>query len=153
LTVPDKESERELLDHFLKARQRATGRSLTFDDVAERPDFICVRRNRVRVGVEVTKVTFGPDGRLGLDPVDEVIRLIEKKEASRALDGWLFADRSILVLGCPHDSIADLAPDLLLRPNLPQHGFLEIWLADFTQEEAFGNVELFGLYPAKWGRR
>ena len=31
-------------------------------------------------------------------------------------------------------------------------GFLEVWLADYTGIEAYGDIELFGLKPEKyWG--
>ncbi len=40
----------------------------------------------------------------------------------------------------------------LLCDDFNDHGFAEIWLADYTGLEAYGDIELFCLYPSEqWG--
>ena len=59
--MPDKDTEDYLLHYLIPARKRVTGTLLTYLCPSERPDFICVRGNHVPIGVEVTRITFGPD--------------------------------------------------------------------------------------------
>jgi len=37
-----------------------------------------------------------------------------------------------------------------LRDDFVDHGFEEVWLADYSGQEAYGDIELFGLFPARW---
>jgi hypothetical protein len=42
--------------------------------------------------------------------------------------------------------------DSELEPPPDPHGFKEIWLADYSELEAYGNIELFCLHPDRlWG--
>ncbi|HKQ56400.1 MAG TPA: hypothetical protein VJY35_00915 [Candidatus Eisenbacteria bacterium] len=151
--VGKKEVEEALLWPFLEARQRVTGKALTFVESSERPDFICAHGNRWRVGVEVAEITYGPDEAINDEQaVEEVYRLIERKERSRCRPGWEYPGRTILVLVTQELGIADIAWLLPndVRSDFSDHGFKEIWIADFTGYDAYGNVELFGLYPRRW---
>jgi hypothetical protein len=155
MAPPDKDTERYFLHYLLPARNRVTGRSLVYLYSHERPDFVCARGNQVPVGVEVTQITFGPHDRISDEQaIEQVHRLIEKKEASRVKPGWTYPERAILVIATQERSIEEM---IWLLPNevrrdFAEHGFKEVWLADYTLEDAHGDIELFGLYPRQfWG--
>jgi len=37
-----------------------------------------------------------------------------------------------------------------MNDEFKDHGFAELWLADYSALEAYGDIELFGLFPEKW---
>ncbi|MCG6538254.1 MAG: hypothetical protein L7F78_26940, partial [Syntrophales bacterium LBB04] len=37
-----------------------------------------------------------------------------------------------------------------LQDDFTSHGFSEIWIADYSGLEPYGNIELYGLFPMKW---
>jgi hypothetical protein len=80
-----------------------------------------------------------------------IAQVVAKKESKRPDPNWKLPDRTILVIqvtDCPLRFIrSELDPDYL-----PHHGFAEIWLADYSELEAHGNVELFCMHPTRlWG--
>jgi len=157
--------EEEELRLFLEAYEHATGERLACRR-HESPDFVCVRVDRQEVGVELTRVTRSPDERFAdrvllrrdeqdnQESLDEIWRLLQDKEAKHARHYGYLADRTILVLqlfDCPLHTLSPLI-DESLQCDFSENGFLEVWLADYTGMEAYGDIELFGLKPEElWG--
>jgi hypothetical protein len=76
------------------------------------------------------------------------------KDAKRAEKDWQLPNSSILVLSTPDCPITDM--DYFLeeycRGEFEDNGFTEIWLADHSETEAYGAIELFCLHPPEmWG--
>jgi hypothetical protein len=76
----------------------------------------------------------------------------------RGMQDWQQLDSSILVLStpdCPISEIENLLDKDMRKEVLEtcvQSRFSEVWVADHTETEAFGRVELFGLFPEEyWG--
>jgi hypothetical protein len=60
-------------------------------------------------------------------------------------------DNTILVLQFVDCPIANLyLLDDSLKHDFESYGFDEIWIADYTCEEAYGAIDLFCLYPPEW---
>jgi len=60
-------------------------------------------------------------------------------------------DGVVELLDYSFDSLA-WARDASLADDYADSGFVEIWLADYSTMEAFGEVRLIGLYPPRfWG--
>src|SRR5574341_1088501 len=133
------------LDHFVSAYGHATGRSLAKVASGERPDFICRWGRAKPVGVELTLVPIGLLGAV-FSLYDAASDKAEKMKAP----GWTLPDRTILVLMVdePTPELAQKDPDQLLSEF--KLGFLEVWVADRSGLDAYGNYELFGLYPRRW---
>jgi hypothetical protein len=140
--------EENSLISFLEAYELATGEPLIVKRRSERPDFICERMDGAEVGLELTRLD--PDKSV----LDEIWRLLEKKSASMHKKGWQCAQKTILVfemISCEPSDIADLR-DPTLQSDFQSYGFLEIWVADYTGLDAYGDVELFSLHPqVLWG--
>lgn len=151
------------LDSFLEAYEWATGTALSVLEGGENPDFICVRANGKIIGVELTKVMRRGDiarwERI-LDRKEEMSRfdmlmkiqaLIEQKEDARRARYSNRVAQTILVLQLVDGSLNGLMHLLDgLREEIENQGFAEIWLADYSGLEPYGDIELFGLFPHKW---
>lgn len=79
---------------------------------------------------------------------------LAKKAQKRTQSTWQLSDATILLLMLEDASLEEIRwvfdPDL--RDEWASYGFQEIWVADYTGLEAFGDVELFGLHPTeRWG--
>jgi hypothetical protein len=50
------------------------------------------------------------------------------------------------------DGSLDVLRHLLdgMNDEFEDHGFAEVWLADYSGLEAYGDIELFGLFPNQW---
>ena len=57
----DKDSKREYLEYFLKARASAIREQLTLLGDSELPDFVCTKLNGDHVGVEHTVSEYNPE--------------------------------------------------------------------------------------------
>jgi hypothetical protein len=150
------------LRYFLASYARGIGGLLQVRDSGERPDFICVRSDGSLVGVELSKVVRDPESRWAdevlfqrdhMDPVEAlqgVYNRIGDKEFKRRGPNWRLRDDAILVvqvMECPLIHFQSL-----LEPPPDPHGFKEIWLADYSELDAYGNIEIFALHPAQlWG--
>jgi hypothetical protein len=153
--------ESELL-YFLEAYECVTGQPLSEPIRHESPDFIIMRPDGKNIGIELTQVRRDPEKRLfdeafyhrnEQDPHDalaEVFYLIETKEAKRAK---FYKDlSSILVLqlmDCPLTILSPIIDDTI-QHDFWRNRFIEIWLADYTGIDAYGDIELFGLKPLRW---
>ena len=167
--------EIEQLEYFRLAYRQVTGQLLRRVRKSERPDFICKRPDDSLVGVEFTLISRDPDesswdsildgdeymdGLEGLDLVSVAIATkgTKLKNKNPATTAWQLANSSILVLSTPDCPITEIETFLNddtreeLLEICQQSGFSEIWLADHTEVEAYGSIELFGLFPIEfWG--
>lgn len=159
-----KESERIGLDYFIDAYEWVTGERLNQLCSCESPDFICARATEQQIGVELTEVRRGLwdalwDRILHLKyeadaqaTLDRIFELIQKKDNARSINYGNWADKTILVLQLCDCSLWSLRQFLTddIREDFSAYGFVEIWLADYTEIEAYRDIELFGLFPLKW---
>jgi hypothetical protein len=151
------------LEPFLEAYEWVTGDALRVIEANESPDFICEHPDGSRVGVELTKVTRDKnlifaekvlDRKFEIDPheaADIVHYLIGRKEENRATRYVLKAAKNMLVLQLVDGSLDNIMWVFDgLQNDFVDHGFEEVWLADYSGYEAYGDIELFGLFPARW---
>jgi len=166
--IGKKEIEMMELLPFLDARKFITGEilSLIVGFSTENPDFICVHDEGQLIGVELTKVTEEHEkaifdrikyGEVQIDQyrTKEIIKyLIERKEKARSQRYTEKATENILVLQLVNGSFDQLKEAFDgLQGEFNSHGFTEIWIADYSGLEVYGDIELFGLYPPRWWGR
>lgn len=155
--------ERMELEPFLEAYERVTGETLISVATGENPDFICERPNGEKVGIELTKLTRDPNDIFWESVLDRkehmdayevqeyIYHLIERKEKARISRYTSRVKENILVIQLIDGSLGTIGIGFEgLRADFADHGFCEIWLADYSGLEAYSDVELFGLYPEKW---
>lgn len=166
--IGKKEIETNDLIAFLEAREVVLDETLSplLGLHTESPDFICIRPNGEPVGVELTKVTADRDlafwdrlryGEVRIEPyktLERIHHLIDRKEKSRADRYAKMVSDNILVLQFVDGSMGQLRGAFDgLEDDFTSHGFSEIWIADYSGLEAYGDIELFGLFPSlHWGR-
>ena len=163
--IGKKEGERIDLYPFLEAYQLATGEQLSLSYDGESPDFICTRSNGREVGIEMTMVMRDPrdafwqrilDRKGTMEPFEALVRiqgLIDQKEGLRRSRYTEDVKNTILVLQLVDGSLYSLRFFLKdLKGEFDSHGFCEVWLADYSGREAYGDIELFCLFPPdQWG--
>lgn len=160
-----KEAERESLGYFLEAYESLTGESIEVLEESERPDFICLRKDGCKVGIELVKVTRGNPSHI-LDvkliekqdhmSVDHALSMLEEevmeKEKKRKESNWRLPESTILIVEITDIPLSEIRgcikPDVL--PALYATGFAEVWLVDFTGVEAYDNIQLFCIRPNEW---
>lgn len=150
--------EGEDLDLFLEAYELATGETLTDVAGGETPDFIGEDAAGHSVGIEITTLRFEQDERFlrrinppepgNLDAWMRLVELMRKKTRKLGIGSWAECDRKILVIVMVDVSLADLAAGGLQTDQPELGSFDEVWLADRTQLDAFGAVDLFALAHA-----
>ena len=159
-----KEIERSHLDIFITDYSRIT--KMQFPEIysSESPDFICTRSDGITLGIELVNVMRDPESaqfdrllyhKLEADSqetLDNIYYTIEKKDDIRSRNYGEWSDKTILVMILSDCQLSNLHTSLTedLREDFSQYGFKEIWLADYTGIEAYGDIELFGLYPSQW---
>ncbi len=161
--IGKKEVERMDLEPFLKAYEWVTGETIVFVVSAENPDFICERSNGEKVGIELTKLTRDPrdifwenvlNNKTHMDSYEAqeyIYYLIEIKEKARVKRYASRVPKTILVLQLVDGSLGTIENGFAGRQaDFTDHRFCEIWIADYSGLEAFGDIELFGLYPERW---
>jgi len=151
------------LEYFLEAYSLGT-RELAVLSSSERPDFICSASDGSAVGLELVKIVRGDPqskwadevffGRLHMEPGEVLWHIagnVKGKDSKRSEPDWNFRDSTILVVQVMECPLRLFRSEL--DPNcLPHHGFEEIWLADYSELDAYGNVELFCMHPTRlWG--
>ena len=155
--------EEEDLRLFLEAYDYVTGDSLCVQP-SERPDFIGWRSNGDAVGIEITAIVQDPANvyRKTIIPDEKHMEpsnvlnsswaAIKEKDQKRAKVDWKHPDHTILVLRLNEARLRDIkwVFDPSLKYEYASFGFEEIWLADFCDFEAYGDIEIFGLYPSRW---
>jgi hypothetical protein len=151
------------LEPFLDEYEHVTGIKLAGVAGSERPDFIC-QRGRRRVGLELVKAMqdpvqrqweaiLGREGLMhGLDAALLVQEIAFAKERKRASAGWQYAESTILVIqliGSDGEEMAEYLDDQLMD-EMAETGFREIWIADHSQMDPYGTVQLIGVKPRRW---
>jgi hypothetical protein len=164
--IGKKEIERDELALFLEAYEHATGERLKLGASGENPDFVCTRADGSWVGIELTKIrrdhhvarlerilarkeTMGD-----YEMLEFIAHQLERKEKARASRYVKRVPETILVLQLVDGSLSDGFQWMLdgLGADFADHGFAEVWLADYSDLDAYGDIELFGLFPAScWG--
>ncbi|CAB1065513.1 hypothetical protein D1BOALGB6SA_10310 [Olavius sp. associated proteobacterium Delta 1] len=156
--------EEEELFSFLEAYKHVVKEHLSYSfGRNERPDFICYRPDETPVGVELVRVMRDPreaQADLILDRIEfmdgekaleMLYHKIEEKNEKRQQADWDLPDNTILVLQFVDCPISDLHfLDESLKKDFESYGFDEIWIADYTCEEAYGAIDLFCLFPPEW---
>jgi hypothetical protein len=155
--------EEEHLHLFLKAYARVTRVSMSVVSNGESPDFICARPTGERVGVELARSPHDYHGAVwdsictdqtmsAYELLDAVRIIIADKEQKRRSGHWRTPKSTILVielLDYKFDSLA-WAGKISFFSDYADTGFLEIWLADYSTLEAYGEVRLIGLFPPRY---
>jgi hypothetical protein len=155
--------EEDHLAYFLDAYRVVTGSSLSVLSSGESPDFICARPTRELVGVELARSPHdyerAVDDRIwggcttdSYDLLDAIARMIAAKQRKRESAHWRTPGNTILVIELLDYSFASLhwTEGSSLSDDYANAGFVEIWLADHSTVEAFGQVRLIGLYPRQF---
>lgn len=139
-----KHVERMEFDYFVEAYEYFKGERLVPVGVAEPPDFICQRPDGSVIGIELTKVIRDTTETGALDKICE---RLEKKRGLASEDVILV----LQLVDCPITELEYLL-DESLKNYFSSYGFVEIWLADSTGIETYGDIELFCLCPKEcWG--
>lgn len=157
-----KNQELEVLEYFNPIYEIINNDFLEVIETSERPDFICRRKNSALVGVEIVQVRRGHpndvfydkyiNNNIYLPPVEAISiiqSIIYEKEIKRRTKDWKMPEASILIIQLKESPLCDIAGALTeyLFHDLSTYGFCEIWLADFSEIEAYNNIELFCLFP------
>src|SRR6266487_1780072 len=143
--------EEEHLLRFLEAYATATGISMSVVSNGESPDFICTRPSGERVGIELARSPHDYNGAVwdriwtdramsAHDLLAAVHVIVANKQQKRQSVHWRTSARTILVV-----ELLDYTFDSLtwtrassFSSDYADAGFLEIWLADFSTLEAYG---------------
>lgn len=159
--VGKKMVEESELEYFINAYEYTTGQGLILVQAGERPDFLCKRENGSFVGIELTKVMRDPETAQAdrilkrqnymsdNDALDFVYEAVAKKAEKMA--NWSTNDIMLVLqlTDCQLSALRNVL-DAALKKDFESCGFSEIWIADYTGLDAYGDIELFGLYPSKW---
>lgn len=151
------------LDPFLEAYEWTTKSALSVIERGENPDFVCARKTAEIIGLELTKVMRRGDiarwerildRKEEMAPYDMLMKiqaLLEQKERARRARYMARVPQTMLVLQLVDGSL-DVVKHLLAGMNdeFKDHGFAEVWLADYSGFETYGDIELFGLFPERW---
>jgi len=165
--IGKKELESIQLDYFLEAYEHATSVGLTRIIIPglENPDFVVADEEDRVLGVELTKLMRSPEEQFftrvirreeepdSYGQLEQMHHLIAKKEEARTKRYVAKVAETILVIELVDGTLSSFMYLLEeLAGEYSDHGFAEIWLVDYSDTDAYGNVELFCLYPEdKWG--
>ncbi|MCA1376995.1 MULTISPECIES: hypothetical protein [unclassified Bradyrhizobium] len=159
--IGKRELERDHLALFLKAYQTIASENFELVD-AETPDFIGRDNVGRSVGIELTQLRFSPSERssrrlfpIGIVDHDawwRLLGLLNAKEMTLTRGQWSRCERKILVVMLIDTSLDQLGWGFDTEEPTSE-GFTEIWLADHTQVDAFGAVDLLAVvHPTLAGR-
>jgi hypothetical protein len=151
--------EEEHLLQFLDAYKTVTGIALALRSRGESPDFICAYPSGELVGVELARSPHDYEIRAhdriwtdctlpSFDLLASVTSIVDQKEQKRQSHRW---PNTILVVELLDYSFESLswASDASLADDFSNTGFHEVWLADYSTFEPFGEIRLIGLYPLR----
>jgi hypothetical protein len=163
--IGKKEVEWMELDPFITEYAYTVGDELQVVGHGERPAIVCARQNGCNIGVELTKIiepsklalTFGlvdeADYLSAMDCAWTMSEAIASKETKRRQPDWTLPNATLLVLqvmNTPVDELVRFLADGSLKGDFAGHGFLEVWIANYTTVDEFRTVELYGLHPERW---
>ncbi len=158
-----KEKELEVLSFFNPIYEHITDDLLKVVKVTERPDFIWEKKDGSLVGVELVEVRRGHPNDVLYDKIvnknvnmhpyqaiDLIQTLIFSKEGKRKATDWTLSEKTILIVHLKESPLWEFAHALTedLFPDIQDYGFSEIWLADFSEIDAFNNIELYCFLPS-----
>ena len=155
--IGKKELELIQLNYFLEAYKYATGNKFSpFVASFENPDFLVEDKDGRVLGVELTKLMRPPDEQEEPDPygqLEDIHYIIDKKEKARKERYVKKVADTILVVEVVDGTLSDFIYFLEgLKGDYSDHGFAEIWLSDYSDVDAYSNVELFCIFPEEnWG--
>jgi len=151
--------EEEHLFQFLDAYETVTDVALTIRSRRESPDFICALPSGGLVGVELARSPHDYEMAVhdriwadrtlaSFDLLASVSSIIAVKEHKRQSQRW---PNTILVVELLDYSFESLAwtSDSSRADDFSDTGFHEIWLADHSTIDPFGELRLIGLYPSR----
>jgi hypothetical protein len=155
--------EEEQLFQFLEAYQIVTGESLAIICRGESPDFICERPSGQVVGIELARSPhdhdmvvydriWGDRTKPNFDLIASVTAIIAEKEQKRVSPHWRTPQSTILAIQLLDYTFESFRwfNDASFADDFCDTEFLEIWLADHSTIEAYGQVRLIGLHPPRW---
>ncbi len=158
-----KDNETRILNYFNTTYEKVVGDSLEIIKSDERPDFICKRKDGTLVGVELVQVrrshpndviydqcinknlTMHPTQTLDIIPYI----IYNKAEKIKSKD-WSLPEKTILIIHLSESPLWEINEAILTDESLPDleaYGFIEIWMADFSEIDAYNNIELLCLFP------
>jgi hypothetical protein len=158
--------EEEDLYLFFEAYADATGEVLTSIEASERPDFVCQRAEGTIIGVELTKIMRDPESALwdnvinkqefrdNADANEAIYLAAEWKSRKQKIGNWQHPNNTILILqvmDCPLSNLHYYLEDGNSPDDYADLGFSEVWVADYSEIDAYSVIELFGLYPERGG--
>jgi hypothetical protein len=151
--------EEEHLLQFLDAYDTVTGVALTIHSRRESPDFICAYPSGELVGVELARSPHDYEMAVhdriwtdrtlsSFDLLASISSILATKEHKRQSRHW---PNTILVVQLLDYRFGSLAWtfDSSRADDFSDTGFHEIWLADHSTFEPFGELRLIGLYPSR----
>jgi len=156
-----KQVEGIALDGFFDAYEHATGQNLSVLAAGENPDFVCARPDGTPVGLELTQVRRDRDiaraerileRKDEMDPYEMLeftLWQLGRKEKARVQRYTQSVPQTMLVFQLVDGSLSPAFCRMLegLEDDFADHGFSEVWLADYSGVDAYGDIELFGVYP------
>lgn len=157
-----KMEERDETQRFVEEYTRITGVPCTLVAAGERPDFLCKKWGR-RFGLELVRamrdpvqrswdIILGRDQQLrGVGAADLVQQAVYAKERKRSSPGWFLLKSTILVvqlIGSDGDDMLAHLDDRLMD-EMAGSGFREIWVADYSPIEEYGEIQLIGIKPKR----
>lgn len=150
--------EEEHLFQFLEAYEVVTGIALCLQGRRESPDFLCSYPSGELIGIELARSPHNYDRRVHdriwtdctlstFDLLASIFTIVATKEYKRHTHDW---PETILVVELLDYTFESLrwTQDSSHSEDFSDTGFREIWLADHSTIEPFGQVRLIGLYPA-----
>lgn len=73
----------------------------------------------------------------------------KRKSEKKKRNKWPLKNNIILILQLYEFASYELE-DYVVYDDFSKLGFIEIWIADFTEFDAYRDIELYGLHPKKW---
>lgn len=151
--------EEEHLLQFLDAYQTVAGTALSLYCRSESPDFLCAAPSGELVGVELARSPRSYETRIddriwtdctlsSFDLLASVAKIVAAKEHLRRSHGWRSTILVVELLDYSFESLA-WTSDASHGDDFADTGFVEIWLADHSTVEPFGEVRLIGLHPPR----
>ena len=151
--------EEEQILQFLEAYEVVTGIELRVVSRGERPDFVCAYSNGETVGVELSGSSHDYEMRIfdriwndrilaSHDLLDAIFGTIRLKSTKLSPADWRTRKTILVVQSMDYafESFA-WAKDTTLSEECAEFGFEEIWIADYSTLEPYGQLRLIGLYP------
>lgn len=155
--------ERDEAQQFVEEYSRVTGVELMLIGAGERPDFLCEKRGQ-HYGLELVRAMQDPIQRKwdvilrgdehlhGMDAALRIQEAVYVKDTKRASPGWRYPGSTILaiqVIGSDGDEVAGSLDDQIMD-EMSETGFREIWVADHSPMEPYGEIQLIGVKPKRW---